>query len=206
MINLGYSIPLTVTLTGATAAQLAGWRRSELLIPEVSAERPIEYSFRDLVALRTIARLRSHTSLQQIRKAFESLSEFDMVDHPSEYRFATDGKTVKVWTEDGFMDLSERYKGQFEFYSLEDIYAPFMNRYNKQVPDFRNPMPNLSVDPRRMGGYPTIKDSRVPYSDVAELYMLGELEPGEISDFYPNITDEAARDALSFHNQVQEAV
>ena len=57
-----------------------------------------------------------------------------------------------------------------------------------------------------MGGYPTIKDSRVPYSDVAELYMLGELEPGEISDFYPNITDEAARDALSFHNQVQEAV
>ena len=185
---------------------MAGWRRSELLIPEVSAERPIEYSFRDLVALRTIARLRAHTSLQQIRKAFESLSEFDMVDHPSEYRFATDGKTVKVWTEDGFMDLSERYKGQFEFYSLEDIYAPFMNRYNKQVPDFRNPMPNLSVDPRRMGGYPTIKDSRVPYSDVAELYMLGELEPGEISDFYPNITDEAARDALSFHNQVQEAV
>ncbi|WCV10688.1 helix-turn-helix domain-containing protein [Corynebacterium silvaticum] len=103
---MGYDISLTATLTGATVAQLQRWRRTGLLVPEASASRPVEYSFRDLVALRTIAKLRAQTSLQQIRKAFSSLSDFDMVDHPSKYQFATDGKTVKVWTDDGFMNMS----------------------------------------------------------------------------------------------------
>lgn len=203
-VTMGYDIALTTTLTGATVAQLQGWRRNGLLVPETSSSRPIEYSFRDLVALRTIARLRAHTSLQQIRKAFNTLSEFDMVDHPSEYRFATDGKTVKVWTDAGFMDLNEGSKGQFEFYTLADIYESFTNMNDKLVPDFRHPKPRLSVNPRRMGGYPTIRGSRVPYLDVAELYKSGELEPGEIEEFYPQVSDEDARDALDFHTMVME--
>lgn len=200
---MGYGIALAATLTGATKAQLQGWRSSGLLIPETSTSRPIEYSFRDLVALRTIARLRAHTSLQQIRKAFNALSDFEMVDHPSQYRFATDGKTVKVWTDVGFMDLNDGNKGQFEFFTLEDIYKPFMNMNDELVPDFQNPKPRLSVDPRCMGGFPTIKGSRVPYLEVAELYKTGELEPGEIEEFYPQITDADARDAVEFYDMVE---
>lgn len=200
---MGYDIALTATLTGASVGQLQGWRRSKLMVPEVSAIKPVEYSFRDLVALRTIARLRARTSLQQIRKAFDSLPEFDLVDHPSEYRFASDGKSVKVWTDDGFMNLNKQ-RGQYEFYTFADIYEPFINKYNKLVRDFRNPMPHISVNPRCMGGYPTITGSRVPYTDIAELYRAGELEPGEISEYYPGITDEDARDAVEFHLLVQE--
>ncbi|CAB0486477.1 MULTISPECIES: DUF433 domain-containing protein [Corynebacterium] len=203
---MGYDISLTATLTGATVAQLQRWRTTGLLVPEASASRPVEYSFRDLVALRTIAKLRAQTSLQQIRKAFSSLSDFDMVDHPSKYQFATDGKTVKVWTDDGFMDLSDTHKGQFEFYTLADIYKPFMNMNDKLVPDFRNPKPHLEVNPRCIGGYPTIKGSRIPYLDIAELYRSGELEPGEIEEFYPQVSDAAARDAVEFHTMVLENV
>lgn len=180
---MGYDAALTATLTGVTVNQLNDWRRKKILVPEVSAGRPVEYSFRDLVALRVLAKLRVHTSLQQIRKALANLSEFEMVEHLSEYMFATDGKTVKVKTDSGFMNLNDR-----------------------QVPDFMHPRTNLSVNPKRMGGFPTIRGSRVPYIDVAELYRSGELEPGEISDFYPGVTDEAARDAVDFHNSDLEVV
>lgn len=203
---MGYDAALTVTLTGVTVNQLNDWRRKKILVPEVSAGRPVEYSFRDLVALRVLAKLRVHTSLQQIRKALANLSEFEMVEHLSEYMFATDGKTVKVKTDSGFMNLNDNQKGQYEFYTLGNIYEPFMNLNDRQVPDFMHPRTNLSVNPKRMGGFPTIRGSRVPYIDVAELYRSGELEPGEISDFYPGVTDEAARDAVDFHNSVLEVV
>lgn len=203
---MGYSTALAATLSGATVNQLRSWRNKQLLVPEISNENPFEYSFRDLVALRTIARLRAQTSFQRIRKAIESMTDFEMVNHLSTYVFATDGKDIKVRTDNGFMNLINSHKGQYEFYGLEDIYRPFLNMNGKEVPDFRRPKPHLSVDPQRLGGFPTIRDSRIPYSDIVELCADGELEPGEISEFYPQVSDAAAKDAISFHQLVMENV
>lgn len=102
---MSFPVDLTAALSGATRHQLYRWRRTGLLVPEGSPTRPALYSFRDVVALRTVVRLRSETSLQKIRAAFAALPEFDLTDHPSRYRFATDGRSVAVQTEDGFLDL-----------------------------------------------------------------------------------------------------
>lgn len=201
---MGFNTALTATLTGATVNQLHSWRRKNLFIPEISSDNPFEYSFRDLVALRTIARLRAHTSFQRIRRAIETMSEYEMSNHLSEYKFATDGKEIKVWTDCGFLNLNETHKGQYEFYGFETIYEPFYNMNGKLVPDFQHPKPHLSVNPDRLGGFPTIRDSRIPYSDVVELYLDGDLEPGEIAEFYPQVSDNAAIDAVNFHQMVLE--
>lgn len=193
---------LTMALTGATAYQLRSWRKTGLLVPEVSPKKPPLYSFRDLVALRTVAHLRSSTSLQKVRKAFANLPEFDLTDHPSEYRFAIAGDSIAVWTDEGFMDLVKS-PGQYHIVSLADIYRPFRNRRNDQVVDFERPRPKLRVDARRLGGWPTIDGTRVPFDTVADA-MSGDspISSEDIRRFYPGVTPAAAVDALDFARDV----
>lgn len=66
---MSYAPKLAAALSGATIRQLAYWRKPgpdglPILAPEYSATRPIDYSFRDVVALRTCVRLRQEASLR----------------------------------------------------------------------------------------------------------------------------------------------
>jgi hypothetical protein len=46
-----------------------------VLVPEISSERPILYSVRDVVALRICVQMRDEASLQKIRRALNTLRE-----------------------------------------------------------------------------------------------------------------------------------
>ena len=75
---MSYAPKLAAALSGATIRQLAYWRKPgpdglAVLAPEYSATRPIDYSFRDVIALRTCVRLRREASLQKIRRAVDTL-------------------------------------------------------------------------------------------------------------------------------------
>lgn len=75
---MSYAPKLAAVLSGATIRQLAYWRKpgpdgQPILAPEYSATRPIDYSFRDVIALRTCVRLRQEASLQKIRRALDTL-------------------------------------------------------------------------------------------------------------------------------------
>ncbi|MBT0567823.1 DUF433 domain-containing protein [Williamsia sp. CHRR-6] len=189
---------LTMVLTGVTAHQLRSWRSTGLLVPEISPKRPPLYSFRDLVALRVVAHLRASTSLQQVRKAFTNLEEFDLTDHPSKYKFAVADGSIAVWTDEGFMDLVKN-PGQYHIVSLADIYRPFRNHRNDEVVDFEHPREMLRGDARRLGGWPTIDGTRVPFDTVADA-MSGDspINPEDLRHFYPGVTAAAAADALGF--------
>ena len=101
---MGFDSRLTSTLTGVTPAQLSNWRNDRVLIPEIS-NNPCEYSFRDLVALRSLAFLRSQVSLQKIKRALDTLSDQQMKNHLSEYVLGTDGNSIIIETEAGSVDL-----------------------------------------------------------------------------------------------------
>ncbi|MFD9829016.1 MerR family transcriptional regulator [Tsukamurella tyrosinosolvens] len=187
-----------MALTGTTAHQLRNWRRTGLLVPEVRDKRPPLYSFRDLVALRTVARLRSGTSLQKVRKAFAKMPEFDLTDHPSEYRFAVADDSIAVWTDEGFLDLVKK-PGQYRIVSLADIFRPFRNHRDDDVVDFERPRERLRVDARRLGGWPTIDGTRVPFDTVAD--AAGGDHPISLDNlrhFYPGVSPAAAKDAVDF--------
>ncbi|UQE75108.1 DUF433 domain-containing protein [Gordonia sp. PP30] len=194
----GFPVELTIALTGVTRSQLDNWRRTELLIPEVNPTRPPLYSFRDLVALRTVAWLRTSTSLQKVRRAFAQLEEFDLTDHPSAYKFAVGGGSIAVWTDAGFMDLVKT-PGQYQLYTLADMFRPFNNRNDEPIVDFQRPRPTLTVDPRKLGGWPTIDGTRVPFDTVADA-LSGDLPISEeqVRAFYPGVSPSAAHDALDF--------
>ena len=197
-----FPIGLTAYLTGTSVNQLRNWKRSKLLVPEVSPARPMLYSFRDLVALRTIAVLRANNPLQRIRRALDSLSVQEFNDHISTYRFATDGRSIKVWTEDGFLDLVQN-PGQWEFKSFEDIYAPFENLQGRRVPDFKKPREHIEIAPQRLGGWPTIAGTRIPFDVISDLCEDEYVTPEVVREFYDDVSDSEIADAVSFNQSVQ---
>lgn len=195
---------LASVMSGASMHQLARWRKIGLLVPEVSA-RPALYSFRDVVALRTVMRLRTEASLQKVRKAFSMLPEFDLTKHPSEYSFGTNGKTIAVVDANGFgIDLVKN-PGQYEVFTLAQIFKPFKTRTGREVVDFLKPRRHLSVDGERMGGWPTIEGTRVTYDTVSKLMGDGTLTAQDVHYYYPTVPVEAVGDAVEFAGLVAEA-
>lgn len=187
---------ITSALTGATLNQLANWRRTGLLTPEVR-ERPVLYSFRDLVALRTMTFIRSHVSLQKIRIALRSLSDLDLTEHPSAYTLTTDGDSVFLVESDTATDLVKN-KNQQILTGLMDMFDPFINFRGDAVPNFVHPRPSLNLSEKVMGGFPTILGSAIPYDDVALLLRDGSVPVEYVPHYYPGVDAEAARDALDF--------
>lgn len=195
---------LTSTLSGASVRQLRRWNATGLLVPEVQARRKLLYSFRDVVALRTVVRLRSAAaSLQKVRRAFANMPALDFTEHPSRYQFGTNGKTIVIADVDGNMIDLVKNPGQYQMHSLAEIFASFTTNRGEVVVDFLRPRERLEIRAGRMGGWPTIANTRIPYDTIANLLADGDISPEGVSYYYPEVDAEAARDALDFHSAVR---
>ncbi|MEG9248048.1 DUF433 domain-containing protein [Arthrobacter sp. Soc17.1.1.1] len=199
---MAFPVDLTATLSGASVSQLSNWRRTRLLIPEHASAPRALYSFRDVMALRTVVSLRRDISLQKIRRAFSSLSELSLTDHPSKYSLVTDGSSVYLVEEDEALDLVLR-PGQRVVAGLTDIFEPFTNMQGRQVVDFLRPRPHLEVRERRIGGWPTIAGTRVPYDTVSMMVKDGSILPSEVPYYYPSVRAEDVADAVDFDAEVR---
>lgn len=195
---------LTSTLTGASVRQLRRWNTTGLLVPEVQSKRKLLYSFRDVVALRTVVRLRSEAaSLQKMRRAFANMPALDFTEHPSRYQFGTNGKTIVIADAGGNTIDLVKNPGQYQMHSLAEIFASFTTNRGEVVVDFLRPRKHLEIRAGRMGGWPTIADTRIPYDTIANLLADGDIAPEEVSYYYPEVDADAARDALDFHSDVR---
>ncbi|RPE33485.1 uncharacterized protein (DUF433 family) [Kitasatospora cineracea] len=201
MPQLSYEPKLAAALSGATLRQLSHWRRATaargaVLVPELSASRPILYSFRDVVALRACVHLRQDTSLQKIRRALDTLrDDLNEHEHLSSYRLVASTDTIYLAAPDHAVDLVQK-RGNLVIHEMVDVLAPFY-RNGRQIPSLLQPREHLSVDPLVRGGEPVIEGTRVPASEVAALLKDG-VPPESVRDFYPGVTAAAARDAADF--------
>ncbi|MCW2135443.1 MerR family transcriptional regulator [Arthrobacter sp. VKM Ac-2550] len=95
---MAFDVRLTAVLTGTTVPQLRRWRQRGIFEPELpdSEAGALQYSYRDLMALRAIAFLRAKVSLQKIRAALSVLRKLSYNDHLSAYTFGADGRSVGV--------------------------------------------------------------------------------------------------------------
>ncbi|MGW7195559.1 DUF433 domain-containing protein [Streptomyces chryseus] len=196
---MSFPVDLTAVLSGASVSQLHSWRRTELLQPEEQAN-PVRYSFRDVVALRTFVYLRSQLPLQRIRKAMDQLRRMDLTDHPASYVLRTEGDSVWLIQDEHSIDLVRR-PGQEGLWSLVDVFAPFENMQGREVADLRRPRPHLEVKEQRLGGWPTIQGTRVPFDAVAKL-VAGGVPPRDVARFYPTVGLPGATDAADLHREV----
>ncbi|MEI6621175.1 MAG: DUF433 domain-containing protein [Actinomycetes bacterium] len=203
---MSYDPTLAAALSGVTIAQLRYWRRRHadkpaLLTPEFSYNNRVCYSFRDVIALRTVAYLREESSLQKVRRALSTLKSLGADSHLSEYKLVSTGNTIALLDHEDAVDLVAR-PGQHLIAEMVDVLAPFTNIRGDEVPDFQRPRKNLVVDSETLSGFPVILGTRVPYDVVAELVDDG-VPPEEIKKYYPTVSVTAARDAQDYANYVR---
>jgi uncharacterized protein (DUF433 family) len=157
------------------------------------------YSFRDVVALRTVAYLREEVSLQRIRRAVETLRDLGSREHLSHYRLVADAGSI-IWVTDDSepngVDLVLR-PGQAVLVSLSDVLSPFINAAGLDVPDFTHPRPRLQVDADVLAGYPVVAGTRVPFDLVSGL-VGGGVPLDRISEYYPGVGPDAAAQAADY--------
>lgn len=200
---MAYDQKIAAALSGTSTARLTHWRRSRVLMPEISTKRPILYSYRDLVALRAVAYLRTHRSLQKIRKALDTLREIGEIEHLSSYRLVKQGaKSIVLVKDDQAVDLVDRPGQTMTVVKLGDVLQSFpLNGDKEPVPALAHPRAHLSVEPGVRGGHPVVAGTRVPFELVASLVRDG-VAPERVSEFYPSVTAAGARDALDFADYV----
>lgn len=201
---MSFPIPLASKMSGASVGQLAHWRKTGVLVPEIeSVKPPYLYSFRDIVALRTFAWLRGDKSLQMIRKSLDTMRELDLVEHPSTYKLVKLGESIGVHREgDQAVDVA-KHPGQTTIGSLADVFAEFETIKKRRVDDLLRPRVGVEVNPSRLGGWPTITGTRIPFDLVAELVSDGTVPPERVQEFYPGVTADAARDALDYQRSIK---
>lgn len=205
---MAYPVPLASVLSGATTWQLKNWRDTELLVPEVSRKSPPLYSYRDIVALRTLARLRTEVSLQSLRKVVANIRTIDLSAHLSTYtlevRETARGKTVLAFSSDDDRRVDVLKKPlQPEIFTLEQVVGPFVNRNDEDVPPLNRPAQHLELFEERRGGWPTIEGTRIDYDIVAQLVDGDEISYEDVQDYYPGVTAEAAASAVEFDEKVK---
>ncbi len=194
---------LTSKMSGATVHQLTYWRAQNILVPEIESEKsPYLYSFRDIIALRTFAWIRGDHSLQMIRRMFDTLGELDMVEHPSAYKIVKLGSSLGVQRDDGVIIDVAKEPGQEVLGTLQNVFEEFEGFRGRHVDDLLHPRRGVEVNPDRLGGWPTIVGTRIPYDTIADLIADGSIPPESIANYYPGVTADAARDALSYQNSI----
>ncbi|RIV34115.1 DUF433 domain-containing protein [Micromonospora radicis] len=202
---MSYEPRVAAALSGATLRQLSYWRVTRVLQPEISASRPVLYSFRDLIALRTFAYLRGERSLQSIRRAVRTLADIGETEHLSSYRLVAQGKkSIALVRDEGAVDLVEKPGQSLTVVKLGDVLQSFPLG-DVEVPNLLHPRQKISVDPEVRGGHPVVEGTRVPFEIIAGLVRDG-VEPEEVADFYPSVSAEAARDAVDFADYVDRSV
>ncbi|MGB3909115.1 MAG: DUF433 domain-containing protein [Pseudolysinimonas sp.] len=201
---MAFPVPETSVLSGASVSQLHNWRRTGLFIPEVeSRAKPMLYSLRDIIALRSVVKLRSVKSLQKIRRAFSHMSALDLTEHPSRYSLVDTGRSIVVVQNDGVGIDVLADPGQTTLAQLTEILGEFETPRGKVV-DLRRPRRHLEVREQRLGGWPTIEGTRVPFDVVADLIFDGRIGPDEVDAFYPGVSAAAATDALDFARSIPD--
>lgn len=197
---------LTSVLTGATVHQLRWWRTTGLVTPEIRPKRPPLYSFRDLLLLRSVVFLRSKRSSQQVHKAIGAIPNVvDAFEHPSEFLFGVDDSTIYLGTPDGEAIDILRNVGQPTIFTFEEMLHSFPNFKGTQVPDFHSPEAHIEVHPGRLGGWPTVAKTRIPFNTIAQLVDYETVYPEDVEHYYPTVSADAAQDAVTFQAKVDAA-
>jgi uncharacterized protein (DUF433 family) len=102
-----------------------------------------------------------------------------------------------------YVDLVTKPGQHREPVVMDTVFGPFRDKDGGLVRPLYEPFPHIRISPDVRGGYPVIKDTRVPYDNVATLVRDG-VAPRAIRGIYPAVSAAAARDAAAFADYVDE--
>lgn len=197
------------------AAQLSGvpertvyhWALHGVMVPDFPHASPKRWSYRDLVFLRLLARLRAlgmspKAASVRVASTRDLMASGDVrVDEihvartgvylPNEsYDRLSGQETIAV-----MLSLTETF----------DLLAPLESsgaEHHMRGPDLVYPSDYTYISPWVMGGDPCVNDTRIPTATVLTLVELRGLPIDGVLALYPSLTEASAEDALALERRL----
>jgi uncharacterized protein (DUF433 family)/DNA-binding transcriptional MerR regulator len=198
----------------ARAAQLSGlpertvydWARNKILAPDYPNARPLRWSYRDLVFLRLLTRLRAHGMERGVASQRVSLvRELAASDKVDEVRLTHRGLLLpgeqhdRLTGEAVLADLAELTE---RFDLLEPIEG--VSRGALWGPNLVQPTEHTFMSPWVLGGEPCIGGTRIPTASVLALVERRGMSTGQVIVLYPQLTSEGVDEAVWLERKMRE--
>jgi uncharacterized protein (DUF433 family) len=210
-IGGAYPADRAAALSGVPKSTVYAWGRKGYLVPSVG-QKPLLWSYTDLLALRTIYWLRQPktafdrevpaTSMPKVRRALEQLEhlDLDLFEEGRPIVAVTLAGEVVIEADTGPLHLAS---GQYLKRELVNLLGPFEGLEGTKGPDLLWPRPTLRIVPRKISGAPHILGTRLPTQSIYALADRG-LSLEQIARIYPFVADDSLRDSIDLEQQLRD--
>lgn len=196
--HFSFSDEQVCRLTGLTKRQLRYWDETGFFSPALSSPRSRVYSFRDLVGLRTIAKLRESVPLQELRKIGAWLKDEHKTPWAS-LRFYLDGRTVYFRDQQGAI-VSTKPRGQTVCIEMREIVNETRALVRDQRTRSKSDVGKIVRRRRVVQNSPVLSGTRIPVQAVWNFRQAGYTEK-QIQAEYPSLTISDIRGAIRYARQ-----
>jgi uncharacterized protein (DUF433 family) len=209
-ISGAYTTERAAALAGVPKSTAYYWARKGHLLPSVS-QKPLLWSYTDLLALRTIYWLRSPksaferdvpaTSMPKVRRALRQLKDLDLG------LFAGGRSTIAVTLAGEVVINAEAMPlllvdGQYLERNLVDIVGPFEGLEGTRGPDLLWPRPTVQILPGKISGAPHVTGTRVPTQSISALADRG-FSIDQLAKVYPFLSQDSLRESIDLEAQLK---
>lgn len=205
-VLLAFTLEHAACVTGLTESRIRYWDTTRVVQPSLVNEHSGGaysriYSFRDLVALRTVADLRQRfgVSLQKLRAVGDQLRAHS--DSPwSEFRFYVSGKELFFRSPESPILLSALRPGQIalaQSLDLEAVVRDTQNRSEALVNRGGDQVGKIISNRYVFGNRPVIAGTRIPTVAIWDFHEDG-YSVEEILEEYPRLTRTDVEKAIEF--------
>ncbi|CAN5187570.1 hypothetical protein BH20ACT9_BH20ACT9_05970 [soil metagenome] len=194
-------------LSGVPERTVYEWSLRRVLVPDFPRARPKLWSYRDLVYLRLLVRLRERGMPREdasrrvgLVRAFFASGQVD----DSSVRISGDAVFLPGESHD-------RLSGQGAFAELLgltqtfDLLEPVEGVSTRRLwgPDLLEPSCLTFISPWVVGGEPCVQGTRVPTSAIRGLVKLRGLHKEDVLGLYPGLSPAGVDDALRLEDRLQ---
>jgi uncharacterized protein (DUF433 family) len=206
-----YEAPRAAALSGVPARTVYDWAKKEIVVPSISREREMLWSYADLMALRIVSWLRHPkgqaggqvpaAAMLRVREALAELRHrrLDLWDGGSGTTplvVARDGK-IHIIDDGTVSDLS----GQLRAGEVLDLLGPFESGEGGAGPDLRRPRPHLMIVPGKCAGEPHLEGTRLTTSAIAALVDRG-FGLNDVARLYPDEPIDGLAEAIDLERSL----
>lgn len=204
----GYGYERASQLSGVPRRTVHYWAHEGLVVPDYVHQRPMAWSYRDLVLLRFFAWLRSKGMKPQEgskRVTYVRRLLAESLGNVREIR--SDGRSIFIGAEN--LDRETNWQAMNEvvgFIGVFDLLAPLDEvGHVKQLwgPHLIRPSRWTYISPLIMGGQPCVRDSRIPTSALFALHHERGLQPLDIAGLYGNLQEVAVVDSIHLEERIR---
>jgi uncharacterized protein (DUF433 family) len=210
-----YEASRAAALAGVPLSTVYDWNRKHVVVPTVSSERPMYWSYADLMALRIVYWLRHPkdrpeatvpaSPMGAVRDALIQLDKAGIdIWSAGEYGGHT---TPLLVDRSGRIHVAESgslrtLKRQQVMPDLLDLLGPFdATGDDTSGPDLRRPRPHLRIVPRKVSGEPHLARSRLTTRTVVALADRG-FDLAQIHQLYPDEDIDGLREAIELEHSL----